>query len=101
MGFSAFREHHDEAPRRKKKSRSKSNGSAMLEEDSEDDDDDDDEILGKMEDVDNDKEGDKTRLGPEDARFSGELADGVKRIKVRFSSPFLLIFPPFVDWAVY
>jgi hypothetical protein len=82
VGFSAFREHHDEAPNRKKKSRSKSNGSAMMDEDSEDDDDDD-EILGKMEDVDNEKE-DKDRLGPEDAKFSGELADGVKRIKVGF-----------------
>jgi hypothetical protein len=96
VGFSAFREHHNDEPRRKKKNRSKSNGSAMMDEDSEEDDDDDDEILGKMEDVlEADEKEDKTRLGPEDAKFSGELADGVKRIKVRsFLSTFsLLVFP--------
>ena len=81
VGFSAFRERHDEPARRNKKSRSKSNGSAMIDEDSEDDDDED-EMLGKMEDV--DEKEDKSRLGPEDAKFSGELADGVKRIKVCF-----------------
>ncbi|OIW25021.1 hypothetical protein CONLIGDRAFT_78598 [Coniochaeta ligniaria NRRL 30616] len=81
VGFSTFRDHNDE-PRRKKKNRSKSNGSAVIDEDSDEDDDDDHEImLGKMEDVD-DKE-DKSRLGPEDAKFSGELADGVKRIKLK------------------
>lgn len=94
VGFSAFRDHHGNEPHRRKKKnrRTKSNGSAsaMIDEDSEEDDDDDDdvanEILGKMEDVDNDddrKEGDKSRLGPEDAKFSGELADGVKRIKLK------------------
>lgn len=97
VGFSAFRDHHGDEPHRRKKKnrRTKSNASAsaMIDEDSEEDDDDDDddvanEILGKMEDVDDDgqKEGDKSRLGPEDAKFSGELADGVKRIKVRTHS---------------
>ncbi|KAB5566536.1 hypothetical protein GE09DRAFT_1171620 [Coniochaeta sp. 2T2.1] len=79
VGFSAFRDRNEE-PLRKKKNRTKSNGSAMIEEDS-DEDDDDDEILGKMEDV--DEKEDKSRLGPEDANFSGELADGVKRIKLK------------------
>lgn len=85
VGFSTFREHHNDEPtRRRKKSRSKSNGSGMADEDS-DDDEDDDEILGKMEDVlEGDEKEDKSRLRPEDAKFSGELADGVKRIKVRF-----------------
>ena len=45
-----------------------------------DEDDDDIEVVGKMEDVD-DKDV-KTMLSPEDAKYSGELADGVGRIKV-------------------
>ena len=48
-------------------------------EDSEEDDDDP-EIVGKMEDVD-DKDV-KTMLSPEDAKYTGELADSVGRIKV-------------------
>jgi len=48
-------------------------------EDSEEDEDDV-EIVGKMEDVD-DKDV-KTLLSPEDAKYQGELADGVGRIKV-------------------
>jgi hypothetical protein len=48
-------------------------------EDSEDDDDDDNGAV-KMEEAD-DKEV-KTLLSPEDAKFQGELADGVGRIKV-------------------
>jgi hypothetical protein len=51
-----------------------------MDEDSEEDDDDV-ELVGKMEDVD-DKEV-KATLNPEDAKFQGELADGVGRIKVR------------------
>ena len=52
-----------------------------MDEDS-DDDDDSDAILGKMEDI--DEKEDKTKLvGPDDATFSGELADGVNRIRVR------------------
>lgn len=83
VGFSTFREHKDE-PSRKKKNRSKSNGSGMLDEDS-DSDNDVDAILGKLEDI--DEKEDKSLLGPEDAKFTGELADGVKRIKVCFSLP--------------
>lgn len=80
VGFSSFRESDPSA--RRNKSRKKSNGSTgggAMAEDS-DDDDDEAEIVGKMEDVD---DGDvKTLLSPEDAKFSGELADGVGRIKV-------------------
>lgn len=82
MGFSAFRDHNEE-PRRKKKSRKSSNGAlGAMEEDS--DEDDDDEVPIKMEEEDekDDEKADKSRLGPEDAQFSGELADGVKRIRV-------------------
>ncbi|KAK3381593.1 hypothetical protein B0H63DRAFT_209319 [Podospora didyma] len=83
VGFSTFRD-HDNQPARRKKSR-KSNGSiGAMDEDSDEDDDDDDEsdaILGKMDDV--DIKYDKSKLGPEDAQFSGELADGVNRIRLK------------------
>ncbi|EOO03678.1 hypothetical protein UCRPA7_737 [Phaeoacremonium minimum UCRPA7] len=82
VGFSAFRDQDTESARRRK-SRKKSNGSAggAMDEDS-DDDDDSDAILGKMEDI--DEKEDKTKLvGPDDATFSGELADGVNRIRLK------------------
>ncbi|CZR61001.1 uncharacterized protein PAC_10897 [Phialocephala subalpina] len=76
IGFSAFRENDPSG--RQTKSRKKSNGSvggAMVEDS--DDDEDDAELVGKMEDID-DKDV-KTLLSPEDAKYSGELADGLKR----------------------
>jgi hypothetical protein len=81
VGFSAFRD-NEAQPSRRRKSRKKSNGGmgAAMDEDSDDDDDDDDAILGKMEDI--DTKYDKSKLGPEDAKFTGELADGVNRIRV-------------------
>ncbi len=84
VGFSTFREHGPDSSRRRK-ARKKSNaglGPAM-DDDSDDDDDDNEanEMLGKIEDID-DKDV-KTTLGPDDAKFSGELAAGVDRIKVR------------------
>jgi hypothetical protein len=83
VGFSAFRDHDQEAAARKKSHR-KSNGfvgSSAMDEDS-DEDDNADEISGKMEEVD-DKEV-KSKTDPEEAKFSGELADGVNRIRVSF-----------------
>jgi hypothetical protein len=79
VGFSSFRDNDPSA--RRNKSRKKSNGSigAAMAEDS-DDDEDDAELPAKMEDV--EEKDVKTLLSPEDARFSGELADGVGRIKV-------------------
>jgi hypothetical protein len=81
VGFSSFREND---PSKRNKSRKKSNGSApgAMMEDS-DEEDDDAEIVGKMEDVE-DKDV-KAMLSPEDAKYSGELADGVGRIKVSLS----------------
>lgn len=93
VGFSAFRDKDSQQPRRKKSR--KSNGtavSAAMDADSEDDDDDDEsgKILPNMEDLDNkDDKDDKTKLGPEDTKFTGELADGVNRIRV--CAPFLYI----------
>lgn len=83
VGFSAFRD-RDSQPTRSRKSR-KSNGAAestAMDADSDDDDDDDSAaILSKMEDI--DSKDDKSKLRPDDAQFSGELADGVNRIRVR------------------
>jgi hypothetical protein len=82
VGFSAFRD-RDSQPTRSRKSR-KSNGAAestAMDADSDDDDDDDSAaILSKMEDI--DSKDDKSKLRPDDAQFSGELADGVNRIRV-------------------
>lgn len=47
-----------------------------------DEEDEDVEIVGKMEDV--DEKDIKTLLSPEEAKYQGELADGVGRIKVLF-----------------
>lgn len=79
VGFSTFRD--NDLSSRRSKARKKSNGSigGAMDEDS-DDEDDDAEFVGKMEDVD-DKDV-KTMLSAEDAKFQGELADGVGRIKV-------------------
>jgi hypothetical protein len=82
VGFSAFRD-KDSQPTGRRRSR-KSNGAAgssAMDADSEDEDDDEGgEVLSKMEDV--DSKDDKSRLGPDDAKFTGELADGVNRIRV-------------------
>jgi hypothetical protein len=78
VGFSSFR---DNEPRSQARKKSNGTSSTAMVEDS-DDDDDDIEIVGKMEDVD-DKDV-KTLLSPEDAKYTGEIADGVGRIKVSF-----------------
>lgn len=92
VGFSAFRDKDSQSTRRRKAR--KSNGAAenstmMADSDDDDDDDDSAEILGKMEDV--DTKYDKSKLGPEDAKFSGELADGVNRIRVYRPGPLFLV----------
>ena len=74
VGFSTFR---DKVTEKARKPRKKGNGSM---EDDSDDDDDDNEVLGKMDEVDD--KYDDSKLGPDDAQFSGELADGVNRIRV-------------------
>lgn len=66
-----------------KKSNGSVGGAGAMDEDS-DEDDDDAAVLGKMEDLD-DKDV-KSTLNPEDAKYQGELADGVGRIKVRHIS---------------
>lgn len=57
-----------------------------MQEDSEEDDEDDGNILGKMQDVD---EKVTTHLSPDDAAFTGELADGVDRLKVSLATQLL------------
>lgn len=77
VGFSAFRDSDKKDKARKKKSNG-NHGDAMAEDSEEDDDDV--EIVGKLDDLD-DKDV-KDMLSPEDARYQGELAEGVGRIKV-------------------
>lgn len=95
VGFSTFRD-RDSQPARGKKSR-KGNGAAgssAMDADSDDDDDDDSgAILSKMEDVDSKDDKSKSLLAPDDAKFSGELADGVNRIRVCSPLLFLLLTP--------
>ncbi|KAJ4293896.1 Nuclear transport factor 2 [Collariella sp. IMI 366227] len=84
VGFSTFRDRDSQPASRRMKTR-KSNGilgnSAMDADSDEDDDDDDraDALLAKMEDV--DSKDDKSKSGLDDAKFTGELADGVNRIR--------------------
>lgn len=86
VGFSTFRDQGSEASRRRK-ARKKSNGN--IADDSDDDDDDDgNEVLRKLEDTDDKEVG---KLAPEDAQFQGELADGVNRIHVSYSTTKTLI----------
>jgi len=80
VGFSSFRDQDA-----KSKPRKKSNGSVGANFESDDDDDDDFPISGKMEDL--DEREPKSTTAPGDAQFSGELADGVRQIKVIFCCP--------------
>ncbi len=80
VGFSAFRDNAE----KRKKARKKSNGHIADQEMDEDSDEDEDEdgnveVLAKL---DEETKYDKSKLGPDDAKFSGELADGVNRIRV-------------------
>jgi hypothetical protein len=88
VGFTAFRDRESQPARSKKarKSNGAARGSAMDADSDDDDDDDSGELLSKMEDVDS-KDGKSNKLGPDDAQFSGELADGVNRIRVCHMSP--------------
>lgn len=85
VGFSAFRDHKEDSGRKKKSRKNSNSAVGAMDEDSEDDDDDDDDAI-KLEDVDEEKNGnakkDKSLLGPEDAKLTGELAESVNRIRV-------------------
>ncbi|KAF7503167.1 hypothetical protein GJ744_004237 [Endocarpon pusillum] len=79
IGFSTFRD-HETRPRPRRKSIKKEDVDAM---DSESEDEEA-EVVGKMEDVDDveiKKEDDL--LSPEDAERTGELAEGVRKIKLK------------------
>lgn len=82
VGFSSFRDSDPSArPNKTRKKRNGSMGGSMAEDS--DEDDDEAEMASKMHDVDEKEEKDgESLLSPEDAKFSGELADGVGRIKV-------------------
>ncbi|KAG9248704.1 hypothetical protein BJ878DRAFT_486865 [Calycina marina] len=79
VGFTSFRD-TDPSVKKSKKVR-KARGAGVIVEDSDEEDDDNLIAPDDMPDVD-DREV-KTLLSPEDAKFSGELADGVGRIKLK------------------
>ncbi|ESZ94014.1 hypothetical protein SBOR_5592 [Sclerotinia borealis F-4128] len=79
VGFSAFRDNDTSAKRNK--TRKTSNGSVGMIEDSEDEDEDDNRRV-KLEEMDEIDDSQKT-LSTEDAKFQGELADGLGRIKLK------------------
>ena len=95
VGFSAFRDKDPSTSKKPKTSLKRTNGSlgAAIEEDS-DEEDDESAIVTDMVDVDDKDKDIKSLLSPEDAKFSGELADGVGRIKV--SSVLQLIQTPLI-----
>jgi hypothetical protein len=80
VGFSSFRDNDQSESRRKARKRSTGSIGGAMAEDSEEEDDEA-EIVGKMEDID-DRGPSSSLLSPEDAQYSGELAEGVGRIKV-------------------
>ncbi|KAI9717274.1 MAG: hypothetical protein M1812_004801 [Candelaria pacifica] len=82
VGFSTFRDQTAQLPPfsyKKGSSKGKHRDSPM---DSDEEDDDDKEVVGKPEDVEV-KEDDKNLLSPEDAERQGELAEGVRKIKLK------------------
>ena len=81
LGFSTFRD-IDHTSSRNIKSRKRSNGGLAGDAMAEDSDEDDDDvnIVGKLEEL--DERDPKSLLSPDDARFQGEIAKGVERIKV-------------------
>lgn len=79
LGFSTFRDNESRSTsygNGKNKDTKKLGGDAM-----DSDEDEDDEIVGKLEDVDSSDFTNST-LSPDDAKRQGELAEGVKKIKV-------------------
>ncbi|KAI9762100.1 MAG: hypothetical protein M4579_000580 [Chaenotheca gracillima] len=78
VGFSTFRDKNSVSPSRRKPGKGKSsNGDS-------DDDEEDEEKASEMGDIPEDAKGDnKDLLSPEDAQRQGELADGVRKIKLK------------------
>ncbi|KAI1005701.1 hypothetical protein K3495_g2514 [Podosphaera aphanis] len=80
VGFSTFREKQPTVKRTSSKGQTNGSFPSVLDEDS-DEDIEDIEILEKLQKID---EGDvKPFLSPEDAKNTGEIADGVERIKLK------------------
>lgn len=84
VGYTTFRDNDPTSRKVKARKRGNTGLNDMVEDSDDEDDDDNMEMLAKVEDVD-DKDI-KSLLSPEDAKFQGELADGLGRIKVCFPS---------------
>lgn len=76
IGFLNYRE--TDAPSARRKSKTKTTDTDRMESDSEDDDT---EVVGKMEDVDDQK--DPNFLSAEDAERAGQVSEGIRKMKVR------------------
>lgn len=76
VGFLNFRDNNQEKRKSKKNKKAQKNDDDM-----DSDDDEDDSILGKADDE--EAKEDNHHLSPDDSRFGGELAEGVRKIKVR------------------
>lgn len=76
VGFLNFRDSNQEKRKNKKNKKAQRNDDDM-----DSDDDDDDSILGKADDE--EAKEDKHHLSPDDSRFGGELAEGVRKIKLK------------------
>lgn len=78
VGFQSFRDNEGK-PKPRKQSNGKAPGANLMDES--DDEDDDFQIVGKMEEELDEREPTSVSA-PGDAQFSGQLADGVRQIKV-------------------
>lgn len=84
LGFSTFRDNESRSSsygNGKKKDTKKAGDDAM-----DSDDDEDDEVVGKLDDLES-NDFTNSPLSPDDAKRQGELAEGVKKIKVRPPPP--------------
>ncbi|KAK2767796.1 hypothetical protein FQN54_003955 [Arachnomyces sp. PD_36] len=77
VGFVGFRDVDQKSPKKNRKGSKKGSESDM----DSDDDDDEDPIIGKV-DVEESKDG-NSLLSPDDIRRQGELAEGVRKIKLK------------------
>jgi hypothetical protein len=84
IGFTSFRDTNSDSPPRNTKRKGRESIGGAMDADSEEEDDEADKPLVKIEDTGDDEDDDKSKilLSIEDARKQGELAEGVRKIKV-------------------
>ncbi|KAI9762705.1 MAG: hypothetical protein M1840_001172 [Geoglossum simile] len=85
IGFTSFRDTNSDSPPRSTKRKGRESIGGPMDADSEDEDDDVDKPSVKIEDTADDEDDNKSkiRLSIEDARKQGELAEGLRKIKLK------------------